>query len=101
MTIDCEVLSNGPDKKESTNRNEQVGIQKSANFIIVSTMLLIGLNSKFYEVFAKQVVCILVPSFRTNFLITKSCLSPCNTEIRKIVNFSGLLSAILMIGRNF
>ena len=55
-SFDCEVLSNGPDKKESTNRNEQVGIQKSANFIIVSTMLLIGLNSKFYEVFAKQVV---------------------------------------------
>ena len=56
VTIDCEVLSNGPDKKESTNCNEQVGIQKSANFIIVSTMLLIRLNSKFYEVFAKQVV---------------------------------------------
>ena len=43
----------------------------------------------------------LVLSFRTNFLITKSCLSPCNTEIGKIVNFSGLLFATLMIGRNF
>ena len=56
--FDCEVLSNGPDKKESTNRNEQVGMQKSANFIIVSTMLLIGLNSKCYEVFAKQDWCL-------------------------------------------
>ena len=26
--IDCEVFSNGPDKKESTKRNEHVGMQK-------------------------------------------------------------------------
>ena len=29
-------------------------MQKSANFTIVSTAFLIGLNSKFYEIFAKQ-----------------------------------------------
>ena len=28
MTTDCEDLSNGPDKKESTDRNEHVGKQK-------------------------------------------------------------------------
>ena len=36
--------SNGPDKKERTKRNENVGMQKSANFTIVSTTLMIGLN---------------------------------------------------------
>lgn len=36
--------SNGPDKKEITKRNENVGMQKSANFTIVSTTLMIGLN---------------------------------------------------------
>ena len=36
--------SNGPDKKERTKRNENVGMQKSANFTIVSTTLIIGLN---------------------------------------------------------
>ena len=35
-------LSNGPDKKESNNGIEHVGMQKGANF----TILLIGLNSK-------------------------------------------------------
>ena len=36
--------SNGPDKKERTKRNENVGMQKSASFTIVSTTLMIGLN---------------------------------------------------------
>ena len=39
-------LSNGPDKKESNNGIEHVGMQKGANFTIVFTILLIGLNSK-------------------------------------------------------
>ena len=39
-------LSNGPDKKESNNGIEHVGMQKGANFTIVCTILLIGLNSK-------------------------------------------------------
>ena len=38
------VKSNGPDKKERTKRNENVGMQKSDNFTIVSTTLMIGLN---------------------------------------------------------
>ena len=40
------VLSNVPDKKESNNGIEHVGMQKGANFTIVFTILLIGLNSK-------------------------------------------------------
>ena len=47
-------LSNGPDKKERPKRREHVGMQKGANFNIVSTMVLIGLNIRFYEIFAKQ-----------------------------------------------
>ena len=39
-------LSNGPDKKESNNGFEHVGMQKGANFNIVCTILLIGLNNK-------------------------------------------------------
>ena len=35
-------------------RSEHVGMQKGANFTFVSTMVLIGLNIKFYEIFAKQ-----------------------------------------------
>ena len=35
--------------------SEHVGMQKGANFnTIVSIMLLIGLNIKFYEIFTKQ-----------------------------------------------
>ena len=41
-----QALSNGPDKKESNNDFEHVGMQKGANFTIVFTFLLIGLNSK-------------------------------------------------------
>ena len=48
------MLSNGPDKKERTKRTEQVGMQKGAIFTIVSAILLIGLNIKFYEIFAKE-----------------------------------------------
>ena len=40
------TLSNGPDKMESNNGIEHVGMQKGANFTIVFTILLIGLNSK-------------------------------------------------------
>ena len=43
VTIDLEVLSNGPDKKESTNRNKHVRMQKK-------------FKQKFYEVFANQLV---------------------------------------------
>ena len=42
------------DKKKRTKRNEHGGMQKGANFTFVSTMVLIGLNIKFYEIFAKQ-----------------------------------------------
>ena len=64
------VKSNGPDKKERTKRNENVGMQKSANFTIVSTTLMIGLN--IYK----------TPGFLlTNFLTTKFLLSLSNTEI--------------------
>ena len=38
-------LSNGPDKKESNNGYEHVGMQKGANFTIVYSILLSGLNS--------------------------------------------------------
>jgi len=48
------ILSNGPDKKERTKRNEHVQMQKGAIFTVVSTTFLIGLNIKFYEIFAKQ-----------------------------------------------
>ena len=36
-------LSNAPDKKERTKPNEQVRMQKGANFTIVSTTFLISL----------------------------------------------------------
>ena len=45
--------SNGPHKKERTKSNEHVGMQKGAIFTVVSTTLLIGLNIKFCEIFAK------------------------------------------------
>ena len=35
-------LSNGPDKKGRTKPNEQVRMQKGANFTVVSTTLLIS-----------------------------------------------------------
>ena len=41
-----DTLSHGPDKKESNNGIEHVGMQKGANLTIVFTILLIGLNSK-------------------------------------------------------
>ena len=43
-----QIRSKGP------KRSEQVGMQKGANFTIVSTKVLIGLNIKFYEIFTKQ-----------------------------------------------
>ena len=48
------------DKKKRTKRNEHVGKQKGADFTIVSTTLLIGLNIKFYEIVACT---ILIPCF--------------------------------------
>ena len=51
-------------------------MQKGADFTIVSTTLLIGLNIKFYEIFS----CIYInPFFLSNFLIAKSRLSQSNT----------------------
>ena len=44
-------------RRKGSKRSEHVGIQKGANFTIVSTKVLIGLNVKFYEIFAKQHVC--------------------------------------------
>ena len=41
-------------RRKGPKRSEHVGMQKGANFTIVSTMVLIGLNIKFYEIFAKQ-----------------------------------------------
>ena len=40
-------LSNGPDKMERTKNNERAKMQKGANFTILSTTLLIGLNINF------------------------------------------------------
>ena len=52
------IRRKGPKRSEQVGmqkrRSEQVGMQKGANFTIVSTMVLIGLNIKFYEIFAKQ-----------------------------------------------
>ena len=41
-------------RRKGPKRGEHVGMQKVANFTIVSTMVLIGLNIKFYEILAKQ-----------------------------------------------
>ena len=41
-------------RRKGPKRSEHVRMHKSANFTIVSTMVLIGLNVKFYEIFAKQ-----------------------------------------------
>ena len=41
-------------RRKGQKRSEHVGMQKGANFTIVSTTVLIGLNIKFYEIFAKQ-----------------------------------------------
>ena len=44
-------------RRKAPKRSEHSGMQKGAtcNFTIVSTMvLIIGLNIKFYEIFAKQ-----------------------------------------------
>ena len=41
-------------RRKGPKRSERVGIRKGANFTIVSTMALIGLNIKFHEIFAKQ-----------------------------------------------
>ena len=41
-------------RRKGPKCSEHVGMQKVANFTIVSTMVLIGLNIKFYEILAKQ-----------------------------------------------
>ena len=41
-------------RRNVPKRSEHVRMQKGANFTIVSTMVLIGLNVKFYEIFAKK-----------------------------------------------
>ena len=43
-------------RTKGSKRSEQVGMQKGANFTVVSTKVLIGLNIKFYEIFVKQYV---------------------------------------------
>ena len=67
-------------RRKGPKRSEHVGMQKGANFTILSTKVLIGLNIKFYEIFAKQHVHQSF-FFLSNFLITKSRLSLSNTEI--------------------
>ena len=41
-------------RRKGPKRSEHVEMQKGANFTIVSTEVLIGLNIKFCEIFAKQ-----------------------------------------------
>ena len=41
-------------RRKEPKHNEHIGMQKGANFTIVSTEVLIDLNIKFYEIFAKQ-----------------------------------------------
>ena len=53
--------------------------KKVLTLLTVSTMVLIGLNIKFYEIFAKA-ACLLIPFFLLNFFLTKSRLSLSSTE---------------------
>ena len=41
-------------RRKGPKGSEHVGMPKVANFSIVSTMVLIGLSIKFYEILAKQ-----------------------------------------------
>ena len=41
-------------RRKGPKRSEHVGMEKVANFTIVCTMVLIGLNFKFYEILAKK-----------------------------------------------
>ena len=41
-------------RRKGPKRSEHVGMRKGGNFTIVFTMVLIGVNIKFYEIFAKQ-----------------------------------------------
>ena len=41
-------------RRKGPKLSEHVGMQKGATFTIVSTVVLIGLNIKFYEILAKQ-----------------------------------------------
>ena len=57
-------------RRKGPKRSEHVGMQKGANFTIVSTKVLIGLNIKFYEIFAKQHVCRLLDKVGTSCMGT-------------------------------
>ena len=67
-------------RKKVPKRSEHVRMQKGANFTIVSTMVLIGLNVKFLGNLRKATRT-LIPFFLSNFLLTKSRLSLSNTKI--------------------
>ena len=67
--LSTKFLSNGPDKKESNNGFEHVGMQIGANFTIQKLRKL------------HKAVYIFILNFPTNFHITKSRLSLNNTEI--------------------
>jgi len=86
--------------KEQNVLKLHVGMQIGANFTIVSSILLTGLNSKFYEIFSKQHM-----YFNPNQLPYDKILSPSNKEILceehvKLKTFLWLLIAALMIGQN-
>ena len=67
-------------RRKGPKRSEHVGMQKGANFTIVSTKVLIGLKHQILRNL-RNAACILIPFFLSNFLITKSRLSLSNTEI--------------------
>ena len=67
-------------RRKGPKRSEHVGMQKGANFTIVSTKVLIGLNIQFLRNLRKA-ACTSILFFLSNFLITKSRLSLSNTEI--------------------
>ena len=67
-------------RRKGPNRSEHVGMQKGANFTVVSTMVLVGFKHQILRNLGKA-ACILIPFFLFNFLITNSRLSLSNTEI--------------------
>ena len=73
-----QTVSNSPDKKESNNGIEHVGMQKGANFTIVYTSDWLK-QQKLRKL--HKAVYIFILNFPTNFHITKSRLGLNNTEI--------------------
>ena len=73
------VLRKGPDKKESSNSNEHVGMQKGANFSVVCTHFILAYTAKVKK--TPQSSTYIHPYYPTIFRITKSGLSLNNTEI--------------------